>query len=798
MKVIKWIFILAGVGIIGVISAIFIYMQSSRPVYHGEMHNRGVQQEVKVYYDNFGIPHIFAKNEKDAYFTLGYVHAQERLFQMELLRRVGAGRLSEILGKEFVGVDAFFRTLGINKTAKESAAMFFTKPTEDWQKNSLSYLKGINSFMFHGATPPEFLMLGIPKVQFTPEDFYLITGYMSFSFAEALRTDPILDKIYRKYGRGHLDAFSWSPDTVMFNEPDTSAIVSSKISAYVDELFEKLPAKPWIGSNAMVVAPSRSSTGSVLFANDTHIGYQQPAVWFEAHIEYPGQSLYGNYLAGLPYPLVGHNKNVSWGLTMLQNDDMNLYREKTAPGNPESYIVKGTLENFRTTTEIIKIKGGTDTTIIVRESKHGPVINDVIAYSDSVDNSPVALWWTYSRFPVTALQVTHQLSVSKNMEDGRVAAAMVNAPGLNILLGDVTGNIAHWAAARMPVYKKGINTKLILDGESGEDDIEGFYDFAQNPHSENPASGIVFSANNAPDSVPGYMFPGYYAPPARSERIKSLLNAKEKLSVEDLKAISNDVISGAHPEIALLIMDVIGENDSIKLSSAHRHAIRLLKTWNGNHATTDTTPTIYYKLLSTILEMAMIDELGETDYNTIVNTHLMKSSYMKFLSDDNSGWWDNISTDKIETRKELFTEAFIKTIADLQASSGEITNWAWGGAHTLEHVHPIGKKKPFDKIFNVRASAIKGGIETINNAGFLLSTSGKYPVTYGPAMRIVINLGDMENGWSVLPTGQSGHVRSPHYYDQSRLHVNGFFRPMMMNRAAIENSCTNILTFKAQ
>jgi penicillin amidase len=198
------------------------------------------------------------------------------------------------------------------------------------------------------------------------------------------------------------------------------------------------------------------------------------------------------------------------------------------------------------------------------------------------------------------------------------------------------------------------------------------------------------------------------------------------------------------------------------------------------------------------MEMAIMDELGKEDYKIFVNTHIVKSSYIKFLSDSNSGWWDNVTTEAKETRKQIFVEAFRRTIAEIKKSSGEITNWAWGGAHTVEHIHPIGRQKPFDKIFNVGPASINGGIETINNASFYLSTSGKYPVTYGPAMRIVMDVKNVDNSWSVLPTGQSGHVRSPHYYDQFRMHTHGNFRLMMMDKNLIEERSSNILTFKAQ
>lgn len=803
MKYIKWAFIIVLILIIGCISFAFLYLQSSRPVYHGEVHTKGLTQEVKIYFDHYGIPHIYANNEEDAYYALGYVHAQERLFQMELLRRVAAGRLAEVLGSDLTKVDAFFRTLGINKSAKESAALYFSKPDEQWQKDALAYISGINEFVFTGATPPEFLMLGIPKVKFTPEDIYLITGYMSFSFAEALRTDPILDQIVNKHGLKYLLALSPSTpaDTISITKNDSLKQISdnSSIATYVDDVFSKLPLGAWLGSNGWVVSPEHSSSGKVLLANDTHIGYQQPSVWYEAHLEFPGLSLYGNYLAGLPFPLVGHNRDISWGLTMFENDDMNLYREKTDPAHPAKYNYKGVWEDFVTRTETIQVKNEADAIINVRETVHGPVVNDVVDYLDANEKNPVSLWWTYTRFPATALQVTYNLSRGKDINDGRKAASAVLAPGLNIVFGDTKGNIAWWAAAKLPIYRSGMNTKLILDGTSGNDDIVGYYEFEHNPKSENPADGIIYSANGGPDSVMGMPYPGYYAPHDRSTRLDQLLHSQSKWTINEMKKISTDVLSVSHPVNAKIIVDALKNDTVINSTPLHSQCAVLLGTWSGDHQLTDTTPTIYYKLLAHILELAMKDELGETNYNTLVNTHFMKNAYTHLLSDDQSPWWDNVETsDKKETRTLIFSEAYSKTIAELKKSSGEITNWNWGGAHTLEHIHPIGRKKPFDKIFNVGPVSVKGGIETINNAGFPLNTSGKYEVSYGPAMRLLIDMNDVDNGWSVLPTGQSGHLRSPHYDDQNILHNTGIFRPMMMNKAVIEKTCTSVLTLKAR
>lgn len=795
MKLIKWLFIAILVFVIGVVSFVFIYLQSSRPVYHGEVRVRGLQEKVKVYHDSHGIPHIYASGDKDAYFALGYLHAQERLFQMELLRRVGAGTLSEIFGEDFLTVDAFFRTLGLHRSAKESATMFFTKPNEDWQKQSIAYLKGINAYMFEGPTPPEFKLLGIPKTKWTPEDLYLVTGYMAFSFAEALRVEPILDKIVNKLGPEYLNAITPVREAPTPHDTLITDSSSVEIAYLTDKVLKKMPVQPWIGSNGWAVAPSRSTSDHAILSNDTHIGYQLPAVWIESHLEYPGYSIYGNYIAGMPFPLVGHNAFMGWGLTMFENDDMNLYRGKNDIDHPGQYFYKGGRENFRYREEVISIKGRADTTISVRETVYGPVINNVMSQLDSTAANPVSLWWTYLKFPSTALQVTYNLANARSFSDARAAASTINAPGLNVIYADRDGNIALWPSAKLPVYPKGINTKLILDGVTGKDDITGYYEFESHPLIENPECGFVFTANQEPGLIDSLPYPGHYAPNDRANRIEKLLSTQPKWSRAQLAQLTLDAVSDVHPVNAKLIAGIISKSDVVTRSKEHTKAYQSLISWKGSHALKDTAPTIYYKLLSNIFEMSMKDELGEKDFQMIVNTHYMKNAYSHFLSSDTSPWWDNISTEgKKETRKEIFAEAFHRTVEGLRKSSGDMTNWSWGSIHTLEHVHPIGKRKPFDKIFNVGPFPVRGGIETINNAPFPLNTNGSFKVSYGPAMRKLVDFNDGGDGISVLPTGQSGHLRSPFYSDQATLHAGGKFRPVMMNGKTIREQCTSVLT----
>jgi penicillin G amidase len=797
-KIFKWLLIITLVVLLSGLSLAFLYLQSSRPVYHGEIHIRGIHETTKIFYDPYGVPHIMANNAKDAYFALGYAQAQERLFQMELMRRVGSGRLAEIFGEELVPVDAFFRTLGLHQSARESATMFFSKPGESWQEHTLSFIKGVNAFLFEGPTPPEFLLLDIPKVKFTPEDIYLISGYMSFSFAEALKTDPILDKIKNNFGVNYLnvlvpqqfDSLSTKPrDSVNTDHPE--------IAHYVNSITGLMPLQPWLGSNGWVLAPKRSASGKVLFANDTHIGYQQPAVWFEAHLEYPSFHLYGKYLAGMPFPLIGHNRDITWGLTMFENDDINLYREKSDGQFPGRYLYKGVWERFISRMETIHIKNRPDTMITIRESVHGPIINDVIKQLDSTETEPVSVWWTYTKMPATAIQVTYQLAHSANINDARIAASMINAPGLNVLYGDKEGNIAMWSAAKLPIYPAGINTHVILDGSSGKDDILGYYSFSDNPSIENPESGFICSANQAPTHIGGMPYPGYYAPDDRYNRITSLISEKEKWTIKDQEQIVNDVISTVQAENARIIHSVLMTDSSLQKNTTYSKALSLLGGWKGRHNTGDLGPTVYYKVLGNILKAAFADELGEEDFNMLVNGHIMKRAYSNILSSEENPWWDNISTpDKTETRSEIFSTAFLAAMQDLMSSSGEIDNWRWGSYHMVEHIHPLGKKKPLDRIFNVGPFPVKGGIETINNAGFPLANPGIFKVSYGPAMRTLLDFKNLDNGLSVLPTGQSGHVRSPHYRNQVTLHLNGKFRPMLMNKTYIQTRCTEILTLR--
>lgn len=793
----KWITRI-GIGLISLIclilASLYFYAQSCKPEYQGRRTLKGLKQEVTIYFDDYGIPHIYALNEPDAYYALGYVHAQERLFQMDMIRHVGAGRLSELLGKDFIQIDRFLRTLGIEAHAKASASTYMRDTTNAYQKAAIAYVNGINSFIDQGKLPVEYKLIGIPKSYFTVDDLYLVSGYMSFSFALAFKTDPLCQGIYG-LGKKYLNELS--PHYVEGTEriPCSKSNIRSDSSLLcINEMLNLLPVAPWIGSNAFVAAPSRTQNGKVLFGNDTHIAYAQPSVWYEAHLEYPGQSFYGNFLAGFPFAAIGHNQKIAWGLTILEQDDVDFYIEKQNPENENEYLTPDGWATYEIRKETVKVKGGDDVHFEVKHTRHGPVMNSVMEDLTEVERNPVSMFWVHTKFPSTLLHVTYELAHAQNITDAEGAVAKIISPGLNVMYGDADGNIAWWAAAKLMKRKPHVNPVLFLDGSSGKDDIVGYYDFKDNPHGINPASGFLYSANNQPDSMQGILYPGYYVPDDRAQKIVTYAGLKEKLTVADFKEWQGDVISNEHARYAHSFFEWIQSNPSVGKDQVSIQALNALKNWNGSHEVNDIGPTVYYKLLYHMWQMSVADELGEKPFLTFLNTHLMKNAIRVFIYNEQSEWWDHIKTEAKETRNDIMLQAFKRSIEQLQHQLGNnVNDWSWGRVHTLEHINPVGRQKPLNEFFNVGPLAAPGGMETLNNSGFQLNADGLYPATFGPSMRVIIDFADIEHSISINPTGQSGVFSSEHYDDQALAYINCKYRKQMMNKKEITETGKNKL-----
>ncbi|MCI0752019.1 MAG: penicillin acylase family protein, partial [Flammeovirgaceae bacterium] len=779
MKIFKGILIAIGILILILLVGGYGYLWTTVPDYAGEFKLEGLKSEVEVLYDDYGIPHIYAQNEEDAYYALGYVHAQDRLFQMEMLRRAAGGRLSEILGEDLLKVDKMFRTLGINEFAKEHAQQYLSSDTSSFQKAALAYQKGINQYIKAGKTPIEFTIIGIPKQEFKPKDIYLAVGFMSFGFAEGLRADPVLQKIKTEYGEEYLVDFALATPSdavrIKNHKGPTKNSQSDPLIASLNEALDKIPVPLWSGSNGWVVSAEKSTTGYPILANDTHIGFGQPTVWYEAHLEYPGFSFYGHHIAGIPFGLLGNNRFAGWGLTMFENDDSDFFVETVNPDNINQVKFKDQWKDLKTRKEIIKVKNKPDVELEVRSSRHGSLINGILDHAP-VDQA-ISLSWMLTQVTNQALQAAYLLNHSKTFHEAQRAASMFSAPGLNLMYGDIDGNIAWWACAKLPIRPEHVRTKLFLDGASGNDEYLGFYDFSKNPQAINPPWNFVYSANNQPDSVNGILYPGYYYPKARAGRINEYLNQDKKWSPEAMKEINLDVVSNPAAEAAKEMASVLSSLTHDEFSSM----ISLLQNWNGDHKKTDTAPSVYYNMLSQIYYSSMKDELGAEALHSILATSVPKNSVNAFIKNDQSPWWDDINTKNVkETRAIIFEKAANRTLELLKETCGENPeDWVWGKIHMLKHSHPLGAVNLLDKFFSVGPFSVDGGNEVLNNLHFKLDTTGYFKVDGGPALRKVTDFASIENGETVSPSGQSGNVMSPYYSDQAEMYATGKSRKML-------------------
>ncbi len=771
MKILKRILLALLVIIVVIAAVIYFWMRSTAPDYSGKLHLSGLQKKTVVTYDAYGVPHIQAQNAHDAYYAFGFVHAQDRLFQMVMIRRVVQGRLAEILGKNMVKTDEYLRVLSLNQIAKRSAERFMKEADEPVKQEVEDYVDGINAFIKNGHLPIEFTLMGFKPEPFTVQDVFGIVTYISLTFTCALHEDPLYYRIYEKYGNAYLKDLDADSTTVSGNGNASKNAILADLLEKVKGIQSLVPIPIWEGSNNWVISKEHSKSGKVLLANDTHIKYSQPSVWYEADIRYPGFHIYGYHLAGVPFALVGHTDHYAWGLTIFPFDNMDLYAEQQNPDNPNQYRHDSSWLNYTTKKEIIKVKGGKDVPFTIRYTIHGPLLNSVMSGITLKKNVPVSLWWAPMHLKTTSMEALYQINHASDLESFQKGVSLIDIVGLNVVYGDTDDNIAWWGAGRIPVHPAGINPRLILNGASGKADITGFYPFDKNPQSVNPPDGILNTSNNAPPPVDGIVYPGYYFHGYRAARVKKLLLSKPKWSLKEMEKIQLDVHSDRDLRLTNLILNNLGNyKGDPKIVSA-------LQNWDGNYDTASTGAVIYTQLLYFVLRDAMQDEVGTKDFRKLMESYMFRGSIEHLLTDKNSVWWDNVNTKAKETRSDIFIKAFSETSVALKQNMGtDMKTWKWGRVHQLTNEHLIGKKKPFDKYFNVGPFPMSGANEVIDKESFVYNEHGVYPVLAGPALRFLIDFADVDHALSVIPTGQSGNVFSPHYADQAHLFVNGKYR----------------------
>jgi penicillin amidase len=772
------------------------YIHSKQPVRSGELALSSLKAPVSVRYDERGVPHIKAGNQDDLYRALGYVHAQDRLFQMEILRRLARGELAEVLGPKLVTTDKLFRSLRIREHADEYVARQ-DKNTPVW-KALQAYLDGVNQFQATHPKPVEFDVLGIDKRPFTAEDTLSIGGYLAYSFAAAFRTEPLLTYVRDQLGPEYLKVFDldWQPQGALGQTPALSSKDwkgLSDLAQLSQQALEDAGLPQFEGSNAWAVSGSRTQSGKPLLAGDPHIRFSVPAVWYEAQLSAPGFELYGHFQALNPFALLGHNMDFGWSLTMFQNDDVDLIAEKVNPDNPNQVWYHGAWADITSRPEQIKVKGQSPITFTLRQSPHGPIVNDVLSASGTQDHAdtPVAMWWSFLESENPILQGFYEANRADTLEKMRSAAEKIQSPGLNVVYANAKGDIGWWAAAQLPKRPAGVNPTFLLDGSTDQADKNGFYPFSANPQEENPARGYIVSANFQPVSPTGMEIPGYYNLAERGRQLnKQLSDDSVKWNLENSQALQLGTQTDYAAQILKPLIPVLRR----VISDPEEHdLIERLAAWKGDYPVDSVGATLFNQFIYNLCDRTFRDELGDGLFATLLSTRVIDMALPRLAADANSPWWNNRNSPEPESRDNTVKVAWHAAISHLKSLYGlNPDEWVWGKAHTLTHEHPLGRQPPLDMLFNVGPFAAPGTHEVPNNLSASITTA-PWPVTYGPSTRRLIDFADPAHALGINPVGQSGVLFDKHYADQAKAYVSGQYTPERFSEGDVAGNSKDVL-----
>ncbi len=781
-----------GVVLVVVLSVLLagFYLYSKTPERDGVLAIGGLKSRVEVIYDDFGVPHIYARNDEDMYRAFGYVHAQDRLFQMDLLRRLGQGRLAELFGEDVVNVDRLFRTVQVSRFSKQWMAAYSKSGPKKILRALDAYLGGINHFIAEGPTPVEFEILGVEKSAFTRDDIAAVVAYTAFSFTFGLSQDLLVSNLIEALDDEYIEdlGIRWQPGSarIPVNRKGIERF-SQELSSVIRQIG---PTGIFQGSNGWAVAPERSRSGKAMLVNDPHMGFSQPSVWYEAHLVSPESEIYGHHLALVPFAFLGNNRDLAWGLTMFVNDDIDLFKETINPADSNQYWAVDRWRSFDQYEDVIKVKGAQDIVLNLTSSRHGPIISDAFSGFDNSENlflnteDKLAMWWVFFDEENDLMGALYDLTRAKNVQQAERAVKKIHSPGLNVMYADRHGDIAWWAAAKLVKRPAHVNSSTILDGASGRDDPLGFYDFSSNPQILNPASGALYTANNQPADTGIGLIPGYYVPRDRAERIEEYLFSDEmQWDADKMKSMLLDNTSPLVSRFQEVIVPILANSTTADNSELSREALRIFESWQGNHDPEEVAVTLFYRFKQQLLRQTFKDEMGEHNFDNFEGGFLRHKTLWKMLANERSPWWDNITTDDAqETQADIISSSWMAMLQALQSEYGsDIKTWKWGDSLQLEHAHPLGSAKPLDLLFNVGPLQVAGGNETINNMIFSISDEA-FKATWGPSTRRIVDFGNIEESWGINPTGQSGVILDRHYSDQSEMFAKGVFRRQYTSR----------------
>ena len=756
----------------------FLKMKIALPKYDESLHVDGLMSSVEIHTDPYGVPHIFAENKKDLYFGLGYAQARERMFQMQILKRITAGRLSEVIGSKGLKIDKLMRTLGI----RHKSELWLERNSGNIPPEAFdyidAYINGINHYRSNHSIPIEFLFLSLEFEPLERVDLLAFVGFMGLGFAEAINSDPILSSIEKDFPKEMLDEIQKTSRSYTGLDPslipDRSETMIAELGIELKQISEDIGMPLFQGSNSWLISPSRSESGMALFSNDPHIGYSNPSIWFEAYLNTPDFELYGHYLPLIPFAPIGFNKNYAWGLTMFENDDMDFYLEKESSEDSSMYYFKGELKKYATRKEVIHVRGGEDIEFVIKETIHGPLLNG-IATSMENETRPISVKWPMFEDSNNVVQAFFGMNHAKDFKEFESSVGFLLAPGLNISYADREGSIAHFSAGAIP--ERNFPSDRILDGSSGLQEWGSFVPPERRPKNINPPSGTIFTANHIHHKNVSYPIEGYWQSDDRSSRISHLLNQKEKHSLGSIREIVlDDYFDSADYILPLFFKRLENRQDSF--SRIDREVLKELKAWDRRGNPNEPGALIFSELRIHLIWEIFQDELGESRYTSLGNTIKFHHFLKRVFQNETSAWWDNVHTPERETPADICELALLRTTASLLSRQGsDLSKWKWGKDHTLELKHALGEVPGLNVFFNSGPRQMGGGTETINNLVSKISKAD-HRITAGPSMRTLIDFSQSDNILIINPLGQSGHRLSPHFQDQANMFRDGKFRSL--------------------
>lgn len=785
MNLFKRILIIFGSLVVLIIIAGLLLLNNTRnravADYAADVDIEHLTEPVTVFRDSLGIPHVYAKNEEDLYRVVGYLSAQDRLWQMDLMRRITLGRLSEIFGPDMLSADQLFRSFEFSK--KSEAVLARTDP--EMLRCLEAYSDGVNQFISANRKKRsfEFTLLGYEPEKWTLVHTTNLIGYMAWDLTSGWSADMAIYKISQLVSDSLLkelypDANVQSRHIFPEYMSDNPGLAMNNDLQEAIESIDALGLKVFEGSNNWAVSGVKSETGMPLLANDMHLGFMSPGIWYQMHQVVEGKlNVTGLVLPGQPYVICGHNEDIAWGMTNVTVDNLDFYLETVNPADTNQYRLNGRWVDMRIVKETIPVKGEDPVERVNRYTHRGPVVSSFKGVKDKV----ISARWIGTEYS-NELRTVHLFNRASNWEEFRDAASSFIAISQNIVYADRQGNIGLQCAAGVPIRDG--DQVMIYPGDTTAHDWNGIVPFRELPYEYNPERGYVSSANN---KTVGETYPYYigtwYSLPNRIDRIRELLEGTEKHGNEDFKRIQADQLSAFARKLTPVYLNALTET----YKGAGKDAFEALIDWDYVMDKSLAAPLIYEQMFIELMQALYADELGD-HYDLMISNNTIARHHIYTLAETGmSAWCDDVSTDPVESFDDNIRKAFARTIDTLTVMLGDDVNeWRWGDVHTLTIEHPMGGVSIVNRFFdpNLGPYAVGGSFHTV--APFSYPVGETYNVHHGASQRHIFSTADWDASETVIPTGTSGVPASEYYGNQAKLYINFNYHSDPFTRKAVE------------